>query len=150
VAIASVTAAIEAFAFSTALERITDDVRRAAAGERRHPPKLHHAWGGGTGIGLCLRDLVHRYGTRTLGRDTVVVIASDGLDVGAPEILGQTMAELHRRSAAIIWLNPLTVTPGYEPTATGMRTVRAAVTTFSWVGDAAALRRLAGVVRVRS
>ena len=75
---------------------------------------------------------------------------SDGLDVGPTDVLRQAMSELHRRSAAIIWLNPLIETPGYEPTATGMRAARAAVSTFSSVRDAAGLRRLAGQVRVRS
>ena len=152
VAIASVTAKVEVFVFSTALERITGDVRRAAAGERRHVPELHMmkgAWGGGTGIGQCLRAFLHSYGERSLGRDTVVIIMSDGLDVGPTDVLRQAMGELHRRSAAIIWLNPLIETPGYEPTATGMRAARAAVGTFSSVRDAPGLRRLAGQVRVR-
>ena len=60
------------------------------------------------------------------------------------------MRELHRRSAGIVWLNPLLETDGYEPTATGMRAARAAVSTFSSVRDAAGLRRLAGQVRVRA
>jgi uncharacterized protein len=153
VAIASVTPKVEVFVFSTALERITRDARRAAAGERRHLPELHMprgAWGGGTGIGQCLRAFIQRYGDRSLGRDTVVIIASDGLEVGSPDVLRHAMAELRRRSAAIIWLNPLIDTPGYEPTAMGMRVARAAVSTFSCVRDAAGLRRLAGQVRVRS
>ena len=108
------------------------------------------AWGGGTGIGQCLRAFLHSHGERSLGRDTVVIIASDGLDVGPTDILHQAMSELHRRSAAIIWLNPLIDTPGYEPTALGMRTARAAVSTLASVRDAAGLRRLAGQVRVRS
>ena len=157
VAIASVTPSVEVFVFSTALERITPDVRRAAAGERRPLTELvvrgawvRGAWGGGTGIGQCLREFIHRYGERSLGRDTVVIVLSDGLDVGPPEALRQAMAELRRRSAAIIWLNPLLDTPGYEPTAVGMRLARASVTTFSSVRDAAGLRRLAGQVRVRA
>jgi uncharacterized protein with von Willebrand factor type A (vWA) domain len=150
VALASVTPHVEAFVFSTELKRITRDVRRAVSGERRRPPELHHAWGGGTGIGACLRDLIHRHGERVLGRDTVIIIASDGLDVGHPDLLRQSMSELHRRSAAVIWLNPLIDTPGYEPTALGMQTARPSVSTFAWVPDANGLGRLARLVRVRS
>jgi len=152
VAIASVSPNVEVFVFSTALERITRDVRRAAAGERRRLPELHMprgAWGGGTGIGQCLRDFIHRFGDRSLGRDTVVIIVSDGLDVGSLDVLRQAMAELHRRSASIVWLNPLVETPGYEPTAVGMRVARASVSTLASVRDAAGLRRLAGQVRIR-
>ena len=116
VAMASVTRRVEVFTFSTALQRVTDDVRRAAAGEPRRLERLHHAWAGGTSIGACLRDFLRRFGERLVGRDTVVIIASDGLDVGAPELLRDAMRELHRRSAGVVWLNPLLETEGYEPT----------------------------------
>jgi uncharacterized protein len=140
---------VEAFVFSTELRPITRDVRRAAAGDRRVLVDLRHAWAGGTGIGPSLRDLVHRHGPHALGRDTVVLIASDGLDLGAPEILRQAMTEIHRRSAAIVWLNPLADTPGYEPTALGMRIARPFVSTFGWAGSADGLARLAREVRIR-
>jgi uncharacterized protein len=140
---------VEVFVFSTELLPITRDVRRAATGDRRVLVDLRHAWAGGTGIGPSLRDLVHRHGPHALGRDTVVLIASDGLDLGAPEILRQAMAEIHRRSAAIVWLNPLADTPGYEPTALGMRIARPFVSTFGWAGSAEGLTRLARDVRIR-
>jgi uncharacterized protein len=140
---------VEVFVFSTELGAITRDVRRAAAGERRVLPDLRHAWAGGTGIGRSLHDLVRRHGWHALGRETVVMIASDGLDLGAPEILRQAMADIHRRSASILWLNPLADTAGYEPTALGMRVARPFVSTFGWAGDPEALLRLARGVRVR-
>lgn len=140
---------VEVFVFSTELLPITRDVRRAAAGDRRVLVDLRHAWAGGTGIGPSLRHLVHRHGPHALGRDTVVLIASDGLDLGAPEILRQAMAEVHRRSAAIVWLNPLADTPGYEPTALGMRIARPFASTFGWAGSAEGLTRLAREVRIR-
>jgi uncharacterized protein with von Willebrand factor type A (vWA) domain len=140
---------VEVFVFSTELRPITRDVRRAAAGDRRVLVDLRHAWAGGTGIGPSLRDLVHRHGPHALGRETVVLVASDGLDLGAPEILRQAMSEIHRRSAAIVWLNPLADTPGYEPTALGMRIARPFVSTFGWAGSAEGLTRLAREVRIR-
>jgi uncharacterized protein with von Willebrand factor type A (vWA) domain len=148
VALAAVTLDIETFAFSTALRRVTRDVRRAAAGERRRL-HLHHAWGGGTTIGACLDEFLHRFGERLLSRDTVVVIASDGLDVGDRAVLRESMARLSRHAAAIVWLNPLLDTPGYEPTALGMRVARPYVTTFASVSDAAGLARLARMIRIR-
>jgi len=150
VALATATARLEVFTFSTALQRITGDVRRAAAGDRRHITILPHAWGGGTSIGLCLSAFVRRFGARMLGHRTVVVIASDGLDVGEPELLRDTMREVYRRSAAVVWLNPCLDTPGYEPTASGMRAARPYITTLSSVTDAASLARLARVVRTRA
>ena len=149
VAMAGVTR-VEVFTFSTELGRVTSEVRRAAAGEWCRLEGVHHAWAGGTSIGACLRDFLRRFGGRMLGRDTVVMIASDGLDVGAWETLRSAMRELHRRSAAVVWLNPLLETPGYEPTASGMRAARPFVDTFASVTDAAAFARLSRLVRLRT
>jgi uncharacterized protein with von Willebrand factor type A (vWA) domain len=150
VALASVTMRIEVFTFSTALRRITDDVRRAAAGETRRLDHLHHAWAGGTSIGACLREFLHRFGKRMIGRDTVVIIVSDGLDIGEPRVLQGAMHDLHRRSASVVWLNPLLDAPGYEPTAIGMRTARPYITTFTSANDVAEFARLPRVLRARA
>jgi uncharacterized protein with von Willebrand factor type A (vWA) domain len=150
VALASVTRRVEVFTFSTALQRVTGDVRRAAAGEVRHLDSGPYAWGGGTNIGGSLREFLRRFGERLLGRDTVVIVASDGLDVGEPGTLADAMAELRRRSAGVVWLNPLIETPGYEPTARGMSVARPYVATFAAVNGLASFARLTRVVRVRA
>jgi uncharacterized protein len=84
-----------------------------------------------------------------VGRDTVVMIASDGLDVGVPDMLRDAMRELHRRSAGVVWLNPLLETEGYEPTAVGMSAALPYVTTFTSINDQAGLARLSRLVRLR-
>ena len=150
VALASATRRVEVFTFSTDLQRVTNEVRRATEGEPRRLERLHHAWAGGTTIGACLRDFLQRFGQRMAGRDTVVMIASDGLDVGAPGLLRDAMRELERRSAAVVWLNPLLETEGYEPTAAGMRAARPHISTFAKVNDLDDLARLSRVVRVRA
>jgi uncharacterized protein with von Willebrand factor type A (vWA) domain len=150
VALASATRRLEVFTFSTGLQRATVDVRRAAAGERRRLDPVNHAWAGGTTIGACLRDFLQRFGERIVERDTVVMIASDGLDVGVPDLLRDAMRELHRRSAAVVWLNPLLETEGYEPTAIGMRAARPFITTFTSVSDQTGLVRMARLVRLRT
>jgi uncharacterized protein with von Willebrand factor type A (vWA) domain len=150
VAMASVTRRVEVFTFSTGLQRVTDDVRRAAAGETRRLQRAHHAWGGGTSIGGCLGEFLRRFGERFVGRDTVVIVASDGLDVGEPALLRAAMRQLYCRSAGVVWLNPLLGTKGYEPTASGMSAARSFVTTFTSVADAAGLARLSRLVRVRT
>jgi hypothetical protein len=78
------------------------------------------------------------------------MIVSDGLDVGEPNVLGDAMRELHRRSAGLVWLNPLLETPGYEPTAAGMITARPYITTFASANDVVGLARLSRLVRVRA
>jgi uncharacterized protein with von Willebrand factor type A (vWA) domain len=149
VALASATLRVEVFTFSTELQRITGAVRRAAAGELRRLPPLHQAWAGGTAIGACLRDFLRRFGERMVGRDTVVIIASDGLDVGEPELLQGAMRELRRRSAGVVWLNPLLETEGYEPTAAGMSAARPYVSTLTSFSDQADFGRLSRLVRLR-
>ena len=150
VALAGATMRVEVFTFSTGLRRVTDDVRRAAAGELRRLDRLHHAWAGGTTIGACLRDFLRRFGERTVGRDTVIMIVSDGLDVGAPDVLRDAMRELKRRAAGVVWLNPLLETEGYEPTAAGMSAARPHVTTFASVTNPAGLMGLSRMTRLRA
>jgi uncharacterized protein with von Willebrand factor type A (vWA) domain len=150
VALASATMRVEVFTFSTGLQRVTDEVRRAAAGEVRRLDRLHHAWAGGTAIGTCLRDFLRQFGERMVGRDTVVMIASDGLDVGMPDVLRNAMRELHWRSAGVVWLNPLLETEGYEPIAAGMSAARPYITTFASINDQAGLARLSRLVRLRA
>jgi uncharacterized protein len=141
---------VEVFTFSTALRRATADLRGARAQRDSEPPQDWNprSWGGGTSIGACLRAFVREFGDRRLDRSTIVIIESDGLDLGAPDTLHAAMQELHRRAAAIVWLNPLIDTPGYAPTAQGMSVARPYVATFTSVADAAALARLGHVVAV--
>ena len=137
----------ETFTFSTTLRRVTADVKRAAAGERR-TLDLHEAWGGGTTIGACLNQFLLEHGPRLVDHDTIVVIASDGLDVGRPDLLRDAMASLARRSKTIIWMNPLIGTAGYQPTATGMILARPFISRLAAVTGPDSLRSLARSIKV--
>jgi uncharacterized protein with von Willebrand factor type A (vWA) domain len=149
-ALARATSRVEVFTFSTALRRVTSEVRSAVGGQARRLPHLAHAWGGGTSIGACLGEFLRRFGERVIGRDTVVIVASDGLDVGEPASLLASMRVLSRRAAGVVWLNPLVATPGYEPTAVGMSTARPFVTTFTSVNNLTEFVQLSRLVRVRA
>jgi uncharacterized protein len=149
-ALARATSRVEVFVFSTALRRVTIDLERASLGRSHRLQPLSHAWGGGTTIGACLSEFVRRYGDRLLSPNTVVVIASDGLDVGEHEVLRAAVQTISRRSAALVWLNPLLDTPGYEPTALGMSTAKPYVTTFTSVNDLAGLMRLSRTLRLHA
>jgi len=110
-----------AFVFSTALRDVTRVLReRDRAG--RPLPELGEAWGGGTRIGDNLATFVREHGARLLSPETVVLIFSDGLDVGALDQLGRAMRELRARSAGVVWLNPHAGAPHFTPAARGMRT----------------------------
>jgi len=147
-ALACATSRVEVFTFSTAIQRVTTEVRRAAAGQAHRLPRLAFAWGGGTRIGASFAEFLRRFGERLLSRDTVVIVASDGLDVGEPASLLAAMRAIHRRSAGVVWLNPLAGTAGYEPTAAGMRAARPFVSTFASVNDLEGFVRLSRAVRV--
>jgi uncharacterized protein with von Willebrand factor type A (vWA) domain len=133
----------EAFVFSTELARVTRDLRAGGL------PPLGHAWGGGTRIGESLAAFLRDHGERLLGRETVLIIASDGLDVGDPDRLRNAMGTLHRRTCALVWVNPLVGTAGYEPSARGMLAALPYVTTLAAAHDAAGFMRLAATVRLR-
>lgn len=112
----------EAFAFNTALTRLTPwlapgkigvTLDRLAAGVPD--------WSGGTRIGESLATFVSRYQTSLLDPTTVVVILSDGLDRGEPEVLVGAMRAIRARARRVIWLNPLLGDARYAPTARGMQ-----------------------------
>lgn len=140
---------VEVFLFSTELRRVTNELKGSAGGALPVLHDLGAEWGGGTRIGACLERFVRKYGLRLLDQDTVVFIASDGLDTGDIERLRWAMRELHRRSAGVIWLNPLLGTPGYEPRARGMHTALPYIDTFADAHDAASIRKLARYLRLR-
>ena len=137
------------FVFSTSLHDVTRDVRKWMRVREHRLTRLGEAWGGGTRIGESLRAFVRRHGA-LLTCDTVVMIYSDGMDVGDVSDLERAMREIHRRSAAVVWVNPLANTPGYEPLARGMRAAMPFITAFMGIRDASdfgALSRAAGRAR---
>jgi uncharacterized protein with von Willebrand factor type A (vWA) domain len=50
----------------------------------------------------------------------VLIILSDGLDTESAEVVAEELAIMKQKVAKLIWLNPLSDTPGYEPTAASM------------------------------
>jgi uncharacterized protein with von Willebrand factor type A (vWA) domain len=108
----------EAFCFGTRLTRVTRALAVADAREAlRRAAEEVVDWNGGTRIGDAVRAL-----TRTnVVRGSVVLICSDGLDVGEPEVLRAEMARLARLAHRVVWLNPLKEDPAYEPLARGMQ-----------------------------
>ena len=113
---------VEIFAFNTGLMRVTrlitpqkvsQALERLAAGVPD--------WSGGTRIGSCLAEFVAKHQNRLVGRNTTVVVMSDGLDLGDTELLERSMRALRSRAGTIVWLNPLLGDSRYQPTAAGMR-----------------------------
>lgn len=155
---------VDAFTFSTALQDVTPDLQRLARDARASQYEsrnlehlesrlgfslrdLRQSWGGGTRIGESLRAFVRDHGARTLTRDTLVIIASDGLDVGETDALEFSMREIKRRSAGVIWLNPLAAHPGFQPTARGMRAALPHIRALTHASTPEAFARLVGALK---
>lgn len=101
------TSKVEVFCFGTRLTRIT-----RALDHRRPDRALDLAaqsvfdWEGGTRIGASLDAFIRGWGRRGLCRGGVVVICSDGLDRGDPDVLATAMERLSRLSHRVVWMNP--------------------------------------------
>ena len=74
---------------------------------------------GGTRLGDSLGTLRRLHARRLVGRRTVVLLISDGLDTGEPEVLAQELDWLKRHTRSLFWLNPLLRFDGYAPIARG-------------------------------
>ncbi len=136
---------IQTFAFSTRLTHLTPWL----AGEEIDPAldRLRaRGWSSGTRIGECLETFVTRHGQRMLGRRTLVIILSDGLDQGEVEPLRRAMGWIRRRARRVIWLNPLLESSRYAPEARGMRTALPYVDYFQSGHSLEALRTLPGLL----
>ncbi|ERI11427.1 vWA domain-containing protein [Aneurinibacillus aneurinilyticus] len=124
---------VETFLFSTRLKRVTGQFKLAFGKARPKLTVQGTEWGGGTRIGESLDTFVSRYGSQLLNPNTIVIIASDGLDTGAIEELESAMRILRRKAAGIIWLNPLLSLSGYLPEARGMKTALPYIDVFTSV-----------------
>ena len=74
---------------------------------------------GGTQLGDSLATLRQQHSRRLVGRRTLVLVITDGLDTGEPAELAKELAWLRRRSRRLLWLNPLLRFEGYSPLARG-------------------------------
>jgi uncharacterized protein with von Willebrand factor type A (vWA) domain len=74
---------------------------------------------GGTRLGESLATLRERHARRLVGRRSLVLLISDGLDTGEPEPLARELEWLTRRCRRLLWLNPLLRFDGYAPLARG-------------------------------
>lgn len=138
---------VEVFALGTRLTRVTAPMRlrdpdSALAGVHAALPDA----GGGTRLGLLLKDFLDQWGQRGLARGAVVVLLSDGWERGDPALLGAQMARLRRLAHRVVWANPRKAAPGFAPVAGGMAAALPYVDDFVEGHSLAALHQLAAVV----
>ncbi len=109
----------EAYCFGTRLTRLTRVLAGTSPDEALEQAAAEvFDWDGGTRIGESLKRFLMT--SPEVARGSVVIICSDGLEVGDPTLLAKQMARLSRLAFKVIWLNPLKEDPAYEPLARGM------------------------------
>jgi uncharacterized protein len=141
---------VEVFCFGTRLTRITRELAH-----RRIDAALEEAtrtvvdWEGGTRIGQSLDTFVRKWGRNGLCRGGVVVICSDGLDRGDPEVLAKAMERLERLCHRIVWLNPHKGdNRDFRPSTLGMMVAAPHIDLLLSGHDLASLEELAGTLPV--
>ncbi len=122
---------VEVFGLGTRLTRMTrqlnsHDVDEAVAAATEQVAD----WSGGTRLGDGIKEFNDVWGVRGMARGSIVVILSDGWDRGEPEQMSEEMERLSRTAHRVVWVNPLKVTPGYEPIARGMAAAMPHIDTF--------------------
>jgi hypothetical protein len=112
---------VEVFVFGTRLTRVTRTLRTKDPDRAMHEiGRQVFDWEGGTRIGESLKTLLDGWSQRAALRGAVVVLCSDGLERGDPDLLAAQMARLRRLAYRVVWVNPLKGSPRYEPLARGM------------------------------
>jgi uncharacterized protein with von Willebrand factor type A (vWA) domain len=122
---------VEVFCFGTRLTRVTRTLRTKDPDRAlREIGRAVADWEGGTRIGDSLKALLDGWSQRGALRGAVVVLCSDGLERGDPELLRSQMERLRRLAHRVVWMNPLKGSPRYEPLARGMAAALPSVDVF--------------------
>ncbi|OEZ27580.1 vWA domain-containing protein [Variovorax boronicumulans] len=110
----------DVFAFGTRLTDLTPAFRLADTDAMLGAASLAiDDFAGGTRLGGSLAELRQSHARRLIGRRTLVLVISDGLDTGEPAQLETELQWLKRHSRRLLWLNPLLRFEGYAPLARG-------------------------------
>lgn len=134
----------DVFAIGTALTdlspafRLADTDRMLAEAAQRIPD-----FAGGTRLGSSLRQLLRTQARRLVGRRTVTLLITDGLDTGEPAELDAALAGLKRHTGRLLWLNPMLRFEGYQPLARGARVMSRQVDAMLPVHNLDSLQSLA-------
>ena len=122
---------VETFVFGTRLTRVTRTLRTKDPDRALDEiGRQVEDWEGGTRIGESLKTLLDGWSQRAALRGAVVVLCSDGLERGDPELLREQMARMRRLAHRIVWVNPLKGSPRYEPLARGMAAALPSIDVF--------------------
>jgi hypothetical protein len=138
---------VEVFCFGTRLTRVTRTLRtKDPERAMREIGAAVADWEGGTRIGESLKTLLDGWSQRAALRGAVVVLCSDGLERGDPELLRAQMARMRRLAHRVVWANPLKGSPRYEPLARGMSAALPSIDVFLSGHNLESLEALAAAI----
>ncbi len=103
-------------------------------------------WQGGTRLGEALHVFNRDWSRRVLGQGAAVLLITDGLETGGPELLKAEAERLALSCKRLIWLNPLLRFEGFAPKAAGVRTLLPLVDSFHACHNLASLEELAAAL----
>jgi uncharacterized protein with von Willebrand factor type A (vWA) domain len=138
----------EAFVFATRLTRLTRQL--ATGGPDYAYAKVAETtpdWAGGTRIGTALTRFLDEHGRRGVARGAIIVIVSDGWEIGDPDEVGEAMRRLGRLAHHVIWVNPRSAAAEFQPLAGGMAAALPHVDTFLSGHSVRALEELLVAIR---
>ena len=142
--LASMASRVEVGIFNVDLVMASDafgrsDLRQALSWLDRQQVRLS----GGTRIGHCLREFIAEVERRgALRRDTIVLILSDGWDVGEMDVLDAAMGHLRQSSGLVVWCDPHAAASGFDPQVKGLRVAVNHVDAYVQLSDLPSLSRL--------
>jgi hypothetical protein len=139
---------VEVFAFGTRLTHLTKALQtRTVDAALAQAAKEVVDWEGGTRIGDSLDAFARCWGRRGLARGGILVVCSDGLDRGDPEVLATAMERLARLSHTVVWMNPHRGDdPDYRPQTLGLMVAEPHIDVLLSCHDLASLEKLAALL----
>jgi uncharacterized protein len=147
----------EVFAFGTELTDLGAAFKLADTDAMlKRASTLITDFAGGTKLGEAIAAVRTGYARKLVGKRTLVLLITDGLetgDIGAIGALDAELAALKRKTGKLIWLNPLLRFEGYAPLAQGAAVLHRQADSMLAVHNIESLnqlaRALAQVLRVR-
>lgn len=138
---------IDAYIFSTKLIRITDylgikNLHSVLGVLSQHADN----WSSGTKIGECFKQFNQQFAKQSLTGKNMVIVLSDGLDTGEPDLLASELHKIKLRTKRLIWLNPLKGIKGYQPRTRGMMAALPEVDNFMSAHSVNSLLELEGIL----
>lgn len=99
---------IDAYAFHTDLVPIGNELKdKNTARLEQKLKNLSSGWLGGTRIAESLKEFNQQHAARSINRNTIVLIFSDGYDSSDPEDLVHQITTIKTQCRKLVWVNPL-------------------------------------------